>query len=45
MFVVAGEVINLPAGCKHKVAALTDLILIEVQIGSEISVRDKVVWN
>lgn len=43
--IAPGDVINLPAGCKHKVAALTDLILIEVQIGSEISVSDKVVWR
>ena len=43
--IVPGNVINIPAGCKHKVSALTDLILIEVQIGSEISVRDKEVWS
>lgn len=43
--VAPGDVINLPAGCKHKVCALTDLILIEVQIGAEISVRDKEVWS
>ncbi|MCR5688231.1 MAG: cupin domain-containing protein [Lachnospiraceae bacterium] len=37
----AGDVITMKAGVKHKVDAITELKLIEVQIGSEISVHDK----
>ncbi len=29
------------AGCRHTVEAITELKLIEVQLGKEISVRDK----
>ena len=36
-----GDVIELPAGCKHMVSADTELQMIEVQIGSDIDVRDK----
>ena len=36
-----GDVISMPAGCKHTVYADTELKLIEVQIGEEISVQDK----
>lgn len=36
-----GDIINMPAGCKHTVIATTELQLIEVQIGKEISVSDK----
>lgn len=39
--VKAGDVIKMPAGCKHTVIAQTELQLIEVQLGHEISVRDK----
>lgn len=37
----AGDVITMPAGCKHTVIADTELRIIEVQLGSEISVHDK----
>lgn len=37
----AGDVITLPIGCKHTVIADTELKVIEVQIGEEISVHDK----
>ena len=37
----AGSVIKIPAGCKHTVMADSDLHLIEVQIGKDISVADK----
>lgn len=37
-----GDVINLPRGTKHTILADTQLTLIEVQIGQEISVHDKV---
>ncbi len=37
----AGDVLTMKAGVKHKVEATTELKLIEVQIGDEISVHDK----
>ena len=36
-----GDVITLQAGCRHTIMANTELKLIEVQIGKEISVYDK----
>ena len=39
--VEAGDVITMQAGCRHTVIAETDLNIIEVQIGREISVHDK----
>lgn len=39
--VEAGDVITMQAGCRHTVIADTDLNIIEVQIGREISVHDK----
>lgn len=38
---VPGDVASIAAGCKHTVVAVTDLKLIEVQIGESISVEDK----
>lgn len=38
-----GDVISLPKGCFHTVKAITDLCIIEVQIGEDISVEDKIV--
>ena len=43
--VAAGDVITMAAGCKHTIVADTELKLIEVQIGSEISVDDKVKYS
>ena len=43
--VKAGDVIELPAGCKHTVIADTRLELIEVQTGKEISVSDKIKYD
>ena len=40
----AGSVIKIPEGCKHTVMADSDLHLIEVQIGKDISVADKTVF-
>ncbi len=37
----AGSVVRLPAGSIHTVEASEDLCLIEVQVGKDISVRDK----
>lgn len=39
--VKAGDVITMPAGCKHTVIAETELKLIEVQLGKDIRVTDK----
>ena len=39
--VKAGDVVTMAAGCKHTVIAETELQLIEVQLGTEISVSDK----
>ena len=39
--VQAGDVITMAAGCRHTVFAETELKLIEVQLGQEISVSDK----
>ena len=39
--VSAGDVITMAAGCRHTVIAETELQLIEVQLGKEISVSDK----
>jgi mannose-6-phosphate isomerase mannose-1-phosphate guanylyl transferase len=37
----AGDVITMEAGCRHTIIAETELKLIEVQLGKEISVDDK----
>ncbi len=37
----AGDVITMQAGCRHMVLADTELKIMEVQIGEEISVHDK----
>lgn len=39
--VSAGDVIKMPAGCKHTILADTELKVIEVQLGREINVQDK----
>jgi mannose-1-phosphate guanylyltransferase len=36
-----GDVITMQAGCRHTIIAQTELKLIEVQLGREISVHDK----
>lgn len=40
--VTAGEVIHIPAGCKHTVFAESELKIMEVQLGIDIDVADKV---
>jgi len=40
--VQAGDVIKMEAGCKHTIIAETELHVVEVQIGKDISVHDKV---
>lgn len=39
--VKAGEVITMQVGCRHTIIADTELQLIEIQLGKEISVHDK----
>ena len=39
--VKAGDVVTMQAGCRHTIIAETEIQLIEVQIGEEISVHDK----
>lgn len=39
--VKAGDVVTMQAGCRHTIVADTELKLIEVQLGREISVHDK----
>ena len=39
--VQAGDVITMEAGCRHSIIADTELKVIEVQLGKEISVHDK----
>lgn len=39
--VSTGDVITMQAGCRHTIFADTELKLIEVQLGKEISVHDK----
>lgn len=36
-----GDVITIMSGCKHRVKAITELTLVEVQLGRDISVKDK----
>ena len=40
-----GDVITIAAGCKHTVEAVTALDIVEVQLGDEISVSDKIKFN
>ncbi len=40
--VSSGDVVRLPKGCRHSVIASSHMQIIEVQIGDEISVEDKV---
>ncbi len=41
----AGDVIKMPAGCRHTIIAKTKLTVIEVQIGEDISVEDKIKYE
>ena len=40
-----GDVITMEAGCRHTIFADTELQLIEVQLGKEISVHDKQIFE
>ncbi len=39
--IAAGDVLTIPAGSRHKVTAKTELDIIEIQIGENISIDDK----
>ena len=43
--VSAGDVIKIPVGMKHTVRAVTELKIMEVQIGRDISVEDKIKYT
>ena len=43
--VTVGDVVTMAAGCRHTIIADTELQLIEVQLGKEISVHDKQKYN
>lgn len=40
-----GDIVELPAGCRHTLIADTELKVIEVQLGDDISVKDKIKWE
>lgn len=40
-----GDVITMPAGCKHTIIAETELNVIEVQMGRNITVEDKIKYG
>lgn len=44
-YVSSGDVVSIPAGCKHILIAETDMNVIEVQIGESISAKDKKVFS
>lgn len=41
----AGDVIKIPCGCCHTVIADAPLKIIEVQLGEDITVEDKIIWQ
>lgn len=43
--VKAGDIIELPVGCKHKIIANSRMTIIEVQMGDAISKTDKIKWE
>lgn len=43
--VQVGDVLTMPAGCRHTVIAETELRMIEVQLGTDIDVQDKQKFN
>lgn len=43
--ILPGDVCKMPAGTKHSVYAVSDLTMIEVQIGKSINVNDKIKYD
>lgn len=44
-YVQSGDIISIPAESKHTILAESKLVLIEVQLGKDISLKDKVVFD
>lgn len=44
-YVAAGDVLTMSAGCRHTIIAETELKLIEVQLGKEITAQDKKIYE
>ena len=40
-----GDVVTMAAGCKHTIIAETSMIILETQIGEDISVKDKIKYE
>ena len=40
-----GDVLSISAGCRHTVEAITDLEMIEIQLGENLSVTDKIKYS
>jgi mannose-1-phosphate guanylyltransferase len=40
-----GDTVNAKAGVKHMIIADTDMSIIEVQMGKEISRKDKIIYE
>lgn len=41
----AGDVVKIPANCKHTVISDEPMKIIEVQLGEDITVTDKIIWQ
>ena len=41
----AGDIVELPIGCKHKIMAKTCMTIMELQLGKNISRNDKLKWE
>ena len=41
----AGDVVNLPMNCRHTIIADTNLKIIEVQLGKDITIEDKIIYD
>ncbi len=44
-YIKAGDIIEIPAGVRHTVIAINELKIIEVQIGKDITVQDKIKYD
>ena len=43
--VKSGDVITIAAGCKHTIVAKTEMKIVEIQLGKEISIHDKRIFE
>ena len=37
----SGDIVKIPKGCKHTIIAMSEMVILETQIGKEINVKDK----